>query len=59
MGNPMHKCHFTKTWFNKALNKLGCKNFAVESSNYSYYPHDFIPIIRVPAEIKVTIWRET
>jgi len=30
MGNPIHKCHFTQTWFNKALKKIGCENFVTE-----------------------------
>jgi SAM-dependent methyltransferase len=55
--NPGHKCHFTKTWFYQALRKSGCKNFQVQISDYSAYPHAFLPLVRLPIEIKVTIWK--
>jgi len=52
-----HKSHFTKTWFYKALTKLGVQpeNFKIEVSAWDFYPHIFIPLVRLPREIKVQI----
>lgn len=50
-----HKCHFTKTWFIDALNKLNIKNFSIKVSQYRYLPHSYIPIVKLPAELKVLI----
>jgi len=47
-----HKCHFTKTWFAQALDKLGIYH-SVRYSNFRYFPHPFTPFVRLPIEIEV------
>jgi len=57
IDNRTHKSHFTKTWFYKALTKLGVqpKDFKIEISAWDFYPHTFIPLVRLPRELKVQI----
>lgn len=57
-ANPYHKQHFTKTWFAKALKKLGISNYEINYSNFSYYPHHFISLFKVPKEISIRILKQ-
>jgi len=51
-----HRCHFDKKWFVKALRSLGIvQDFKVEYSDFKCLPHYFVPLIKVPAELKVEI----
>lgn len=56
-GNPYHKQHFTETWFKRTLTKLGLHNFKTSISRYTCYPHTFFPLVRVPREITVEIFK--
>lgn len=51
----MHTQHFTRTWFRKAWKKLHCTHLAFQITAYRYLPHPFLPLVRLPAHIKVVI----
>jgi len=57
IDNPAHKSHFTKTWFYRALTRLGVQpeNLKIEISAWDVYPHIFIPLVRLPRIIQVKI----
>jgi len=64
--NPFHKYHFTKTWFVKALRKLGIPrdNFRIRIIGYIHLPYEYLPIVRLPRNILVEVrkkkpfWKE-
>lgn len=64
--NPFHKQHFTIKWFYKALRKLGISsgNFRIRITGYSYLPHPYFPLIRLPRNMLVEVrkkkpfWKE-
>jgi hypothetical protein len=52
-----HRCHFNKKWFFKALWKLGVRErFTIRYSHFKCFPHYFMPILRIPVELKVQIY---
>lgn len=55
--NPFHKQHFTIKWFDKALRKLGIsgQNFRIRILKYSYLPHPYFPLVRLPRNILVEV----
>jgi len=55
MKDKEHKCHFTKTWFDKALNYLNISAYEISISKYYHLPHTYISLVRLPYEIKVKI----
>jgi len=56
-SNPYHKQHFTRKWFRKSLVKLGFTNFQIEYVAWRNYPHQLIPLVRVPTQILVKIFK--
>lgn len=54
-SSPSHKQHFTITWFKNACQKLQCAYLEAEYIKYSCYPHHFVPLIRLPRQIRVLI----
>jgi SAM-dependent methyltransferase len=57
--HPGHRCHFTLTWFAKALAKIGCEqtHYTIGISEYRYLPHSLVCLARLPIEIKVLVWK--
>lgn len=49
----MHKHSFNFKWFIKAFQVLGIELLG-SKKNYKCYPHDYLPIVRVPYFIQVT-----
>ena len=53
----LRKQHFTVTWFRNALLKLGFVNFDIYVSRFSSYPHAYIPLVTLPREITVKVFK--
>lgn len=49
----MHKYSFNLTWFIKAFHVLNVE-LVGSKKNYKYFPHDYLPLVRVPYFIQVT-----
>jgi len=49
----MHKHSFNLTWFHKAFHILNV-DLVETKKNYKYYPHDYLPLVRLPYFIQVT-----
>lgn len=49
----MHKHSFNFAWFTKAFHVLGVELIG-SKKNYKCYPHDYLPLVRVPYFIQVT-----
>ena len=49
----MHKHSFNFGWFIKAFQVLSIELLG-SKKNYKYYPHDYLPLVRVPYFIQVT-----
>lgn len=55
--NHFHKQHFNARWFERTLRKLGYSDFNVTYSNFLYYPHSFLPLVRLPKELTVQVYK--
>lgn len=51
-----HKVYFTATWFKNALKTRGISNYKIDYTRFTRLPYTFFPLIRLPAEITVTIY---
>ncbi len=49
----LHKHSFNLSWFVKAFKVLGLE-LMESKKNYKYYPHEYLPLVRVPYFIQVT-----
>jgi len=54
MNNPTHKQHFTRSWFKKASTHLNCLCHVTVIA-WRFLPHPYITLIRLPAQLKITI----
>lgn len=52
----LHKYTFNKTWFHKTLQILKQKWYRITVSKWRYFPHPWIPLIRIPQEITIEIY---
>jgi ubiquinone/menaquinone biosynthesis C-methylase UbiE len=46
-----HFSHFTRTWFFNMAKRYNLEVIINEVSKYSFFPHIYIPILRLPVEI--------
>ena len=52
----IHKHHFNKRWFEHTLRKLGYY-FTAACVKWRYYPHTLLPLVRLPHEMEITIYK--
>lgn len=57
---PSHTCSFSISWFRKALKTLKVtEGVVLEYNGFTYFPHVFMPLIRIPLEIKMVVHCES
>ncbi len=54
--NKMHLHHFNRRSFERVLNKLGV-SYELSITAWKVFPHSWLPLVRLPLEITVKIWK--
>jgi len=53
----LHRHFFNMTWFVRVFKSLDVKTYKIRYSKYRCFPHVFVPIVRLPTEMEIVIYK--
>jgi SAM-dependent methyltransferase len=56
-NREVHENYLNKRWLFASFRKLGMKSPSVQYTEYFFLPHECLPILRIPTQMKAVAWK--